>query len=63
MVIFFCIFLYFSLFTFTTPFRKNNNAHHVIEKTTLPDHLIKNVSGRIVFEAEHLQVYILTDII
>ncbi|XP_065910463.1 protein SSUH2 homolog isoform X2 [Dysidea avara] len=35
---------------------KNNNAHHVIEKTTLPDHLIKNVSGRIVFEAEHLQV-------
>ena len=36
--------------------RKNNIGDHVVERTALPDHLIKNVTGKIVFQAQHVQV-------
>ena len=36
--------------------RKNNIGDHVVERTALPDHLIKNVAGKIVFQAQHIQV-------
>lgn len=35
---------------------KNNIGDHVVERTALPDHLIKNVTGKIVFQAQHTQV-------
>ena len=37
--------------------RKNNIGDHIVERTALPDHLIRNVSGKIVFQAEYTQVY------
>ena len=33
--------------------RTNNVSDHIIERTALPDHLIKGVSGKAVFHAEH----------
>ena len=40
--------------------RKNNIGDHVVERTALPDHLIRNVSGKIVFQAEYTQVIVIT---
>ena len=37
--------------------RTNNVSDHIIERTALPGHLIKGVSGKIVFHAENRQVY------
>ena len=36
--------------------RTNNVSDHIIERTALPGHLIKGVSGKVVFHAEHQQV-------
>lgn len=36
--------------------RTNNVADHIMERTALPDHLIKGVSGKMVFHAENQQV-------
>ena len=33
--------------------RANNVSDHIIERTALPDHLIKGVSGKTVFHVEH----------
>jgi len=38
--------------------RENNIGDHIVERTALPDHLIKNVTGRMVFQSQHTQVLV-----